>query len=284
MHFPQVTAQPPLPAYTRPPPPPPPPSIPFQLTNNITYPIAPALFSPPIESPLVDLDSISVGALANIAKTAKRLGRPAYSPIDINTIAQSGVPYVEPARIEVRLNEFYRRLDLLINPKDDKCNVVSVNVGSKRDRSAVLAAVEKYGSGIMEEEEEKLSKSSGYAMSNKQARYQALLLEHQQQMHSNEIGSDNIGHSMLSHLGWESGHGLGSKGNGLQVPIPTVLKNDKTGLGATAATNHALDYRNLMSTDYKLKIQERETCKRMGNHAKHPQMPRLSAGGDAFCL
>ena len=258
------------PAPPLPPPPPPPPLgfVPFepqeinsfnQVQHNIqNIPIAPALFSSH-STPLVDLDSVSVGTLANVAKTAKRLGHPAYAPIDINIIAQVGNPYVEPARTEARLNEFYKRLHQLVHPEDE---LPKVTTHQKRERSAIETALERYGSGVIEQEEEVTVKSSGYAASNKQARYQTLLMEHQQQMSTPEISASNIGHSILSNLGWESGQGLGSKGDGVQVPIAAVVKKDKTGLGATTASTAAGEYRSLMSSEYKMKMQDRESSKK----------------------
>jgi len=45
------------------------------------------------------------------------------------------------------------------------------------------------------------------------------------------IGQDNIGHRLLSKMGWSEGDRIGMSG-GLDAPIVAIIKNSKTGLGA----------------------------------------------------
>ena len=45
------------------------------------------------------------------------------------------------------------------------------------------------------------------------------------------IGGENIGHKLLSRMGWAEGDRIGRSG-GLNNPIVAIIKNTKTGLGA----------------------------------------------------
>ena len=52
---------------------------------------------------------MSVGAMANVCKFAKVSGVQPYAPIPREVLLRVGsLPPVEPARLEVRLTEFYR--------------------------------------------------------------------------------------------------------------------------------------------------------------------------------
>ncbi|WVQ62170.1 uncharacterized protein L199_000308 [Kwoniella botswanensis] len=48
---------------------------------------------------------------------------------------------------------------------------------------------------------------------------------------ADKIGQDNIGHRLLSKMGWAEGDRIG-RGAGLEAPIVAIVKNTKTGLGA----------------------------------------------------
>ncbi|WRT64174.1 uncharacterized protein IL334_001103 [Kwoniella shivajii] len=48
---------------------------------------------------------------------------------------------------------------------------------------------------------------------------------------ADRIGQDNIGHQLLSRMGWAEGDRIG-RGAGLEAPIVAIVKNTKTGLGA----------------------------------------------------
>lgn len=51
--------------------------------------------------------------------------------------------------------------------------------------------------------------------------------------HRNAIQSDNIGHKLLSKMGWKEGQGVGAAGNGMTAPIQAGgMKADNRGLGA----------------------------------------------------
>ncbi|KAL4136827.1 hypothetical protein PRIC2_000355 [Phytophthora ramorum] len=77
----------------------PPPRAPFGSPNAVAAP--PMAVDP--------MDGMSVGAMANVCKYARVCGVQAYSPIPQEVIVNVGsLPLVEPARLEIRLAEFYR--------------------------------------------------------------------------------------------------------------------------------------------------------------------------------
>lgn len=74
-----------------------------------------------------------------------------------------------------------------------------------------------------------------------------------------KIGSDNIGHKLLSKMGWKEGSGLGASGSGMEAPVSasgsTAL--EKRGLGAKEHTqieegdDEFEQYRKRMMLGYK---------------------------------
>lgn len=50
---------------------------------------------------------------------------------------------------------------------------------------------------------------------------------------ADKIGTDNVGHKLLSKMGWAEGNKIGrGSGSGIDAPIVAVVKNTKSGLGA----------------------------------------------------
>ncbi|KAG6592769.1 Calcium homeostasis endoplasmic reticulum protein [Phytophthora cinnamomi] len=79
----------------------PPPRAPFGSPNAVQAQAPPMSIDP--------LGGMSVGAMANVCKFARLSGVPAYAPIPREVVASVGsLPPVEPARLEIRLSEFYR--------------------------------------------------------------------------------------------------------------------------------------------------------------------------------
>lgn len=67
----------------------------------------------------VDLQKVPVGSLANMTKTAKKIGHGKYSPLDIAIISQTAPAYVEPGRLDARVSDFYRKLQLVMEEFPD---------------------------------------------------------------------------------------------------------------------------------------------------------------------
>ncbi|KAG7396718.1 hypothetical protein PHYBOEH_001886 [Phytophthora boehmeriae] len=77
------------------------------LPSATTHSSSPASATAPSHSDL--MTTMSVGAMANVCKLAKASGVAAYTPIPTQIILNVGtLPPVEPARLEIRLSEFYR--------------------------------------------------------------------------------------------------------------------------------------------------------------------------------
>lgn len=56
-----------------------------------------------------DMTNIPVGIMANIAKNALAAGQPKYTPVDLNLFF-STAKHIEPGRLDVRVNEFYQKV------------------------------------------------------------------------------------------------------------------------------------------------------------------------------
>ena len=106
MHYP---LPPPPPMYP-PPPPPPPPMYPPPLLSD----------SRPTATYSIDLlQNMTVGTMANLVRRSCKINPGKYRPLDVGNLAlltQSG--NVEAGRLEMRINEFYRKqAELLKNEK-----------------------------------------------------------------------------------------------------------------------------------------------------------------------
>lgn len=74
-------------------------STPLRATTSTATPSVP---------PVVD-ESLSAGAIANVCRVALQSGLPPYSPLPVELVRQSAtLAPVEPARLEIRISEFYR--------------------------------------------------------------------------------------------------------------------------------------------------------------------------------
>ncbi|KAF8313364.1 uncharacterized protein EI90DRAFT_3159705 [Cantharellus anzutake] len=74
-----------------------------------------------------------------------------------------------------------------------------------------------------------------------------------------KIESSNIGHKLLSKMGWKEGEGLGLSGQGRVEPIPFVLKSDSTGIGKSAQDLRVLAVTATQRRDMDAERQSRET-------------------------
>ena len=97
-----------------------PPPLPFGLPN---LPLAPVTmnmtpFSPSIpmlqqpfqsQLPMLDMTKITVGSMADIVKSAIKSGHPRYIALDISSLNNMQPNHVEPGRLDIRVNEFYKK-------------------------------------------------------------------------------------------------------------------------------------------------------------------------------
>lgn len=76
------------------------------------------------------------------------------------------------------------------------------------------------------------------------------------------LSDDNLGHQLLVGMGWNEGTGLGADNSGIVEPIREVGKKDKSGVGSGLdppdIRGDFASYRNKLSSDYHIKITERE--------------------------
>ncbi|TMW57559.1 hypothetical protein Poli38472_003484 [Pythium oligandrum] len=67
--------------------------------------------APPVTDPSALMQTMPVGAMADVCRLAKTRGLAPYSPIPSDLVLQSAAaPPVEPARLEIRLAEYYRNI------------------------------------------------------------------------------------------------------------------------------------------------------------------------------
>jgi len=158
---------------------------------------------------------------------------------------------VEPGRLEVRVNNFYKKL-IEITASETKVGApepfppLPIAPKLQSDPSPDV-----YGSSIG------LS-SNNYSYSRESLRMESYPVV--------PLSDDNIGHQLLGKMGWNEGTGLGADGGGIIEPIREIGKKDKSGVGAgldpeaIRGTDFA-SYRNKLSSDYHTKISDREATR-----------------------
>jgi hypothetical protein len=248
-------------------------------------PPQPALFpfgAPPLPvmpmpvTPALDLAKLPVGNMVNIVKAAKRAGHTPHTTLDIAVYASHPVPHVEPGRLEVRVAEFYRCVEALLNP--------SLEVADRPEREREDTREAKYpvrrdgGDGRRDgeegweryvpgyEEERDRGQDSGWdqARARKAARYTntsapAVMAAEAQ------ITEENVGHKLLRGLGWQEGRGLGAEGAGIVEPISAKASENRMGLGTAETDVPSLkdgtidyaSYRKQLSSHYHSRLGDR---------------------------
>ena len=102
---------------------PPLPMAPMQIAPSLTLThMLPQLPTPPAPPllPSIDLQRCTVGSMANLIRAHVKMGHKRYAPLDTPPYTQAIQQFVEPGRLEARINEFYRRL----RPKVDDASTV----------------------------------------------------------------------------------------------------------------------------------------------------------------
>ena len=75
---------------------------------------APLPIQPIGEIATIDLHKVSVGNMANVLKNAFRGGHLKYHPIDIKNAPILLPPQVEPSRMQARIQEFYKNVEIIL--------------------------------------------------------------------------------------------------------------------------------------------------------------------------
>jgi len=225
----------------------------------------PPVVAPPAASalPALDIQKTSVGYMSNVTRAQVKLGHKRYFPLDMSRLSQVMQPFVEPGRLEARVNEFYRRLKQKMEQFEPPPLTVPgpgpsrLSLGERhhddRERERYRDTWEEEGgrgraysrgSDLRSEEGRDRDRSSGV---------------------SNSISEDNMGHVMLRGLGWQQGDGLGAGGTGRVEPILESGNKDRQGVGAgvdpLANTPAFASFRSSLSNEYHNKIIDREASR-----------------------
>lgn len=186
-------------------------------------------------APEVGLQGVSVGRMVDILKSAGHVGNLGYTPLDLSRWLHAPVPRVEPARLEVRVSNFYKKLAELQNTSASPSSgsFVQRNMDeeprSKRSRSSSIGGTSESVAGYGVYGSFGTYGDRKLPSATRKERYQILLQEDKK---DETVTSDNIGHTMLKGMGWSEGKGLGSTGSGIQAPVSVVSNKSRSGIGS----------------------------------------------------
>lgn len=258
--------------------------------------VQPAGFSvpfPPQSAPFLDLTKIPVGNMANIVRAAKRAGHAPHTTLDVMMYASHATPHVEPGRVEVRIADFYKHADLLLNPSlppapaDNSAGDNHLR-GSETDKFPVsrTSHAVRHANAEKDKEESWVKYVPGYEDGQERSgqeqdwhRYARKGPRHGHDSRpqtaaaaaaETEIAEDNVGHKLLRGLGWQQGLGLGATSTGIVEPISAKPTSDRGGIGMASANDDQLQslqdgvvdysaYRKQRSTTYHSRISDRDT-------------------------
>ena len=251
-----------------------------------------APLAPQTSAPLLDLARIPVGNMANIIKAAKKAGHTPNTTLDVILYATTAAPHVEPGRVEIKLAEFYRHAEAVLDPEAAAATAAQANVHSARDREDHRHPV---SHGGMRDNRGHGSSSAGsgeegwerYVPGYEEDKERAGVAQdwdrprprkHARHGHHHglpdapgaasiaEIDEDNMGHKLLRGLGWQQGSGLGADSSGIVEPISAKQASDRAGVGANTVSDvetlkdGSVDfsaYRKQLSSHYHSRIIER---------------------------
>jgi len=92
---------------------------------------------------------------------------------------------------------------------------------------------------------------------------------------SYHLGRENVGFKMLQAGGWSAQEGLGKEGQGRREPVPTVLKNDKLGVGLKRKTRkEELEARKVTHTSEDIQKAAKSAAEAAGTAAPAAVIPQ----------
>lgn len=253
------------------------------------------LGAPLAPAPLIDLARIPVGNMANIVKAAKKAGHTPNTTVDVMMYASHATPHVEPGRVEIKVAEFYRLAEAILNPEAaaaaaaaaqasreevasarerERHNVSSGRTTGVRSQSSATSSAEsgeegweRYVPGYEEEKERAgVVQDWDRPRPRKHARHGHHHSTPGEAAQDTEITEDNMGHKLLRGLGWQQGSGLGADNSGIVEPISAKQAADRSGVGLNSAgeaetlKDGSVDfsaYRKQLSSHYHSRISER---------------------------
>lgn len=166
-----------------------------------------------------DLASVPVGVMAGLVKVALSAGHEPWKPIDVSTMPSLMPPAIEPARLEARVNEFYRVLE----------KERAVRAEKRAAREKELLEDDRNFAVLHPLDDVEDQRSAEVAPTT--SRVTATPAEPRPAPQPEPIGDENLGKKMLRGMGWEEGRGLGVAGRGRAEPINDAGQTDKIGIG-----------------------------------------------------
>lgn len=209
------------------------------------------------------------------------------------TIAHVVPPYVEPGRLEARVSEYYRKLEIALGgapPKGKLCNSSNASLPKNLIKfSFSLIPLYNFNALIyplyytiifrflitaeVPFDAYAAFMSAGSVGGGGGGSSGASAIEDQDRsprggMYSGEaaraaslpapaLTEDNEGHKLLKRMGWNEGSGLGAEGDGIVEPIRETVKKDKTGIGSGGVSGPVTEfssYRQQLSSEYHARI------------------------------
>jgi hypothetical protein len=231
------------------------PQMPQMPHMGLNMPPANAQSHGPLLSPALDLNRISVGNMVNIVKAAVKAGHPKYEPINPADFAGNVAPYVEPGRLDIRINDFYKKAEKMLETYDVPADALEVasygNMDSVGNREAGRYSDSNHRGDAGNDQ-------AGYFSAPSSGN--SLMPPPQS---SGPLDESNMGHQIMSKLGWSQGSGLGAGGAGIVDPVEAAGNKGKSGVGLDGMYEVEQEdfeaYRQKRSSEYFTKIDQRET-------------------------
>ena len=205
--------------------------------------------------PSQTLENLSVGNMADVIKTALQAGHRPYKPIDPHQLPPIKRKAVEHGRLEVRLKQFNEKVkkDEMAEERRRKREAKREERRRKREirrqrrRQGLPSRTPSPDRGMWSssesesEEEEDTTDQFARSEENINPFYSEPPIEAEEASTKKAIDDSNVGHKMLSKMGWKEGEGLGFSSSGVSAPIDPTQDghnaNERAGLG-TGRPNH----------------------------------------------
>ncbi|KAG5178551.1 calcium homeostasis endoplasmic reticulum protein [Tribonema minus] len=179
-----------------------------------------------------DIDNMQVGIMVALVRAALRGGAKPYAPINAAAMPPAKPPHIEPGRLEVRLDDFYRRLTL----EDDKREREIEREERRRERE--YGDRDRRGRGDYQHNRRSDSRErdrGGYRerrdWGDRGGGRGGGYRPPPQAMPETQISEENVGFQALKKMGWQEGAGLGVGGKGIAEPVKGGGQMDRGGIG-----------------------------------------------------
>ena len=171
------------------------------------------------KQPLLCFATVAVDNPLLIALTSVQNGHKKYTPLDLSAIPPQMPQPIEPARLEARASEYYRRMPSRSGGRDSTDRRDRDRGSSRRDEDR-----DTRDRGYSRRDDDRDSRDRSYSRRDDHSRDHSREREHRRDDRYTQpeptvskdraLEEDNVGHQMLKGMGWKEGSGLGSKGSG----------------------------------------------------------------------